>query len=627
MRYPDAFLSTEHCDETSTPIDYKTVTKTAFSSTSEGLKKSDDGSSEKTIQSRRSVTLSAPTTVKRPATLLNEKKTPTFKASSGSESLITPLGLDSHSKSFGLNSVGPTEHDGDAVTHGTVKSHNGGSTVSSRWRRIGRIGLGPPKRAEYSLADVKASDSQESGAEDDMHEGKQNHHVPAAGSDRANAEAEIEDEHLRSRKLRALSFSKAGLDFSKFAEVAPQTNASKKPLNHNSLLNAQQGQMANPFLDTPVVVPQTLFPGAEAVTISGHTFIKLGVIGKGGSSKVFRIIAPENKVIYALKEVDFENADYAAVQGYKNEIALLKKLSGHERIIRLYAAEVNDIKGQLSMVMEYGECDMAHLLAKNSHRPINLHFIRLYWQQMLQAVQVVHEQNIVHSDLKPANFLLVSGSLKLIDFGIAKAIENNTTNIHRDTHVGTVNYMAPEALIDTNADATTNIKLVKLGRPSDVWSLGCILYQMVYGHAPFAHLNMIKAIAAIPDVRARINFPETAVPARPAPGSNQVNPKLAVPVPPDLIRVMKSCLERDQRKRLTIPELLRDPFLHPGEAPTTTAVAERPTRPDATEISASQLSMIIERSVELSRQRLLSKDVIFALAKDCISNLQKHPRQ
>lgn len=54
---------------------------------------------------------------------------------------------------------------------------------------------------------------------------------------------------------------------------------------------------------------------------------------------------------------------------------------------------------------------------------------------MLLAVNTIHEERIVHSDLKPANFLLVRGSLKLIDFGIAKAIMSDTTNIQRDSQV------------------------------------------------------------------------------------------------------------------------------------------------------------------------------------------------
>lgn len=54
---------------------------------------------------------------------------------------------------------------------------------------------------------------------------------------------------------------------------------------------------------------------------------------------------------------------------------------------------------------------------------------------MLQAVHIIHEEKIVHSDLKPANFVLVRGQLKLIDFGIANAIANDTTNIQRDHQV------------------------------------------------------------------------------------------------------------------------------------------------------------------------------------------------
>jgi serine/threonine-protein kinase TTK/MPS1 len=152
--------------------------------------------------------------------------------------------------------------------------------------------------------------------------------------------------------------------------------------------------------------------------------------------------------------------------------------------------------GLIYMVQEYGEIDLARLLAKHdaarreaAARPdgrggdLDENFIRLYWQQMLKvggggwvcvagggqpvtrrvlallaslvsapgvqgppvaavadppdpkAVAGVHEQRIVHSDLKPANFLLVEGQLKLIDFGIAKAICGDTTSIARESQV------------------------------------------------------------------------------------------------------------------------------------------------------------------------------------------------
>lgn len=101
---------------------------------------------------------------------------------------------------------------------------------------------------------------------------------------------------------------------------------------------------------------------------------------------------------------------------------------------------------------------------------------------MLEAVHTIHEERVVHGDLKPANFVCIRGRLKLIDFGIAKAISNDTTNIVRDNQVragvlrysccehsflivslffkiGTLNYISPEALIDTSPGQNTKFKV------------------------------------------------------------------------------------------------------------------------------------------------------------------------
>ena len=81
---------------------------------------------------------------------------------------------------------------------------------------------------------------------------------------------------------------------------------------------------------------------------------------------------------------------------------------------------------------------------------LNMNFIRLTWQQMLSAVESIHRERIIHGDLKPANFLFVKGALKLIDFGIAKAIQSeDTANIYRDSQIGTLNYMSPESIMDS----------------------------------------------------------------------------------------------------------------------------------------------------------------------------------
>ena len=162
------------------------------------------------------------------------------------------------------------------------------------------------------------------------------------------------------------------------------------------------------------------------------------------------------------------------------------------------------------------------------------------------AVNTVHEAKIVHCDLKPANFLLVQGTLKLIDFGISKAIMNDTTNIVRENQVGTVNYMSPEALQETSISSQDHRGRLKIGRPSDIWSIGCILYEMTFGRPPFAQFTtLIQRLHKILDPAYEIEFPQ-----------NYPNS--------ELIGVIKGCLLRPPKERLTLPQLFQHSFLKPS---------------------------------------------------------------
>jgi len=89
--------------------------------------------------------------------------------------------------------------------------------------------------------------------------------------------------------------------------------------------------------------------------------------------------------------------------------------------------ELSQEKSHLILVMECGSIDLAGFLRKNRTK-ITENELQVFWRQMLEAVHVIHEARIIHSDLKPANFLLVEGRLKLIDFGIANALQVSRTD-------------------------------------------------------------------------------------------------------------------------------------------------------------------------------------------------------
>lgn len=242
------------------------------------------------------------------------------------------------------------------------------------------------------------------------------------------------------------------------------------------------------------------------ITVANQPYAKLGVIGKGGSCKVYRALSRDCDVV-ALKKVKLDGLNKAAVDGYANEIALLKRLKGNPAIIQLYSSEVDLERKSIYLVMELGEVDLNYVLrqqelmssqqGRGRRSALNMNFIRLTWQQMLTAVHSIHEERIVHSDLKPAvrtnvsvpsafvlrllypchysfllpraptqNFLFVRGALKLIDFGIAKAIESqDTTNVYRETLSGTLSYMSPEAIMDTTTNSN-GVRVNKCGRVS-----------------------------------------------------------------------------------------------------------------------------------------------------------------
>lgn len=315
----------------------------------------------------------------------------------------------------------------------------------------------------------------------------------------------------------------------------------------------------------------------EIVIINGESYQKLDRIGKGGSSNVYKVIGRDCK-LYALKEVDLSSADQETIDSYENEIELLQNLQGSPYIIKMKGWEINRAAGHIHILLEVGDADLNTVLKnrRKAKKGIDGNYLRLYWQQMLEAVHCVHQANVVHSDLKPANFLFVEGNLKLIDFGIAKAIQEDQTSAMRDSAVGTLNYMAPESITNQSMVPTHGKKgpqCLKIGPAADVWSLGCILYSMTYGKTPFQHLNPLQKLQAIVNPDYEIAFP-----------ANKAHPG-------GLVQVMKACLLRGVKERPTIPQLLQHKFLNPTAA----ATPKTATPKASTGLSQEQLYAVLRQ--------------------------------
>lgn len=276
-------------------------------------------------------------------------------------------------------------------------------------------------------------------------------------------------------------------------------------------------------------------------SVNGKSYMVLSKLGQGGSSEVFQVFDPCDSTLKALKIVKLSDSDPVILDSYKNEITRLKTLQKLDRVVKLYDFEFRD--KLLLILLEKGDSDLARVLSRK-HGSLDPIQIRFYWKEMLQAVNEIHGQGIIHLDLKPANFIQVEGRLKIIDFGISTSVQQDMTSVIKEHQLGTLNYMSPESLQgchENNQDPSSNKPQFKVRTKSDVWSLSCILHSLVYGRTPFQHITVPFAkINAIINPHL-LQFPDLK--------DNH------------LLDVFKSCFVCDPVKRPSIEELLAHPYL------------------------------------------------------------------
>ena len=249
------------------------------------------------------------------------------------------------------------------------------------------------------------------------------------------------------------------------------------------------------------------------------------LIGKGNYGKAYLVKSLLDNNLYVNKIIDMSQFTKEQLENALHEAEILKSLQ-HPNIIRCIDFFVDEKK--LCLVTEYA--DLGDLSKIIRYQILSGYFfceeIILNWfTQLCFAIKYIHSKNILHRDLKLSNIFLTSkGNIKLGDFGIAKILSSKEDLAK--TLVGTPYYLSPELCLKK-----------PYNHKSDIWSLGCILYEMMYLKHAFEADSIGELVMNI--LEGNYNLKINA-------GFNE-----------DVINLLKSILVIDANKRPSIEDILQ----------------------------------------------------------------------
>ena len=220
-------------------------------------------------------------------------------------------------------------------------------------------------------------------------------------------------------------------------------------------------------------------------------------IGIGSFAKVYKGFNHITKDVIAIKKINLLKLNKILKDRLTIEIELMQKYNDNINILKLYDVLYSENKDYLYMILEYCDCGDLNNFIKNNKLTENE--IKYYMNQLKNGLQYLRENNIIHRDIKPKNILLTDNNkiLKICDFGFARSVMDDVSLM--ETLCGSPLYMAPEIINNKKY----NIK-------SDLWSVGIILYEMVYHDHPLGDpVNIIDLMDRLKN--RRIVFPQTDI--------------------------------------------------------------------------------------------------------------------
>ncbi|TYH84993.1 hypothetical protein ES332_D02G234700v1 [Gossypium tomentosum] len=249
-------------------------------------------------------------------------------------------------------------------------------------------------------------------------------------------------------------------------------------------------------------------------------------IGKGAYGRVYKGLDLENGDFVAIKQVSLENIAQEDLNIIMQEIDLLKNLN-HKNIVKYLGS--SKTKSHLHIILEYVENgSLANIIKPNKFGPFPESLVAVYISQVLEGLVYLHEQGVIHRDIKGANILTTKeGLVKLADFGVATKLTEADVNTH--SVVGTPYWMAPEV-----------IEMSGVCAASDIWSVGCTVIELLTCVPPYYDLQPMPALFRI---------------------VQDEHPPIPDSLSPDITDFLRQCFKKDARQRPDAKTLLSHPWI------------------------------------------------------------------